>query len=68
MARKTKTIDERMSVIDEKIAKKQAEIAVLETQKHKMLHPLSMRDVMSKAKEAGMSAHDVAEKLGINID
>ena len=43
-----KTAEERIAAIDEKIAKKQAEIDVLEAQKQKLLHPVTMRSVMSK--------------------
>ena len=62
-----KTAEERIAAIDEKIAKKQAEIDVLEAQKQKLLHPVSMRTVMTKVKEAGLSPEEVAEKLGIEI-
>lgn len=62
-----KNVEERVAVIDEKIAKKQAEIAALEAQKQKLLHPISMRAVMAKAKEAGMSAEEVAAKLGLEV-
>lgn len=62
-----KTVEERIAIIDEKIAKKQAEIDALETQKQKLLHPVTMRAVMTKAKEAGMSAEEIAAKLGLEI-
>ena len=62
-----KTVEERIKIIDEKIAKKQAEIAELEAQKQKLLHPVNMRTVMAKAKEAGLSPEEIAEKLGIEI-
>ena len=55
-------------MIEEKIAKKQAEIQALEAQKQKLLHPISMRAVLTKAKEAGFSPEEVAEKLGIDMD
>ena len=63
-----KTREERIELIDQKIAKKQAEIEALEAQKQKLLHPISMRAVLTKAKEAGLSPEEVAEKLGIEID
>ena len=62
-----KTVEERIAAIDEKNAKKQAEITDLEAQKQKLLHPVSMRTVMTKVKEAGLSPEVVAEKLGIEI-
>ena len=66
MAAKTK--EERITLIDQKIAKKKDEIAALETQKQKLLHPVTMRAVLTKAKEAGLSPEEVAEKLGIDMD
>ena len=66
MAAKTK--EERIALIDQKIAKKKEEIASLETQKQKLLHPVTMRSVIAKAKEAGLSPEDVAEKLGLVMD
>lgn len=62
-----KSIEERIKLIDEKIARKQTEITELEAQKQKLLHPVTMRTVMSKAKEAGLSPETIAEKLGIEI-
>ena len=66
MAAKTK--EERITLIDQKIAKKKDEIAALEAQKQKLLHPVTMRAVLTKAKEAGLSPEEVAEKLGIDMD
>ena len=58
---------DRIALIDEKIAKKKEELAVLEAKREELLHPVSMRAVLTKAKEAGMTAREVAEKLGIEI-
>lgn len=66
MAARTK--EERIALIDQKIARKKEEIASLEAQKQKLLHPISMRSVLTKAKEAGLSAEEVAEKLGLDMD
>uniref|UniRef100_UPI00262AE172 hypothetical protein n=1 Tax=uncultured Dysosmobacter sp. TaxID=2591384 RepID=UPI00262AE172 len=55
------------SNIEGKIAKKQAEIAELEAQKQSLLHPVTMKAVMAKAKEAGLSPKEIAEKLGIEL-
>lgn len=66
MAAKTK--EERIALIDQKIEKKKAEIASLEAQREKILNPISMRAVLTKAKEAGLSPEEVAEKLGIDIE
>ena len=62
-----KTTNERIALIDEKIAKKRAEIESLESQKNKLLHPVNMKTVMAKAKEAGLTPEEVAEKLGLDI-
>lgn len=62
-----KNVEERIALIDQKIAKKKAEIEVLEASKQKLLHPINMRTVMNAAKEAGMTAEEIAEKLGIKI-
>lgn len=62
-----KNVEERITLIDQKIAKKKAEIEALEASKQKLLHPINMRTVMNAAKEAGMTAEEIAEKLGIKI-
>ncbi len=62
-----RTIEDRIAMIDAKIEKKQGEIAALEAQKYKLQHPVSMRAVMAKAKESGMTAEQIAEKLGIEL-
>lgn len=62
-----RTVEERIALIDQKIAKKQSEIEALEVQKQKLLHPVTMKSVMAKAKEAGMSAEDIAAKLGLDV-
>ena len=62
-----KTVEERIKLIDEKIAKKQSEVDVLEAQKQKLLHPVTMRAVIAKAKESGFSPEEIAEKLGLEV-
>ena len=59
-----RTAEERIALIDAKIAKKKEEIKALEAQKQKILHPVTMRSVMEKAKAAGLTAEEIAEKLG----
>lgn len=54
--------------LSKKIEKKKSELAALEAQKEKLLHPVNMRTVMAKAKELGMTAEEVAEKLGIDVE
>lgn len=68
MARTRRSAEERAAVIDEKITKKKAELAKLEAQKQKILHPVTMKAVISKARQAGLSAEEVAEKLGIELE
>ena len=62
-----KTVEERIALIDQKIEKKKLEIENLEAAKQKLLHPVNMKTVMAAAKEAGMSAEDIAKKLGLDI-
>ena len=62
-----KTVEERVALLDQKIEKKKAEIDALEAQKQKLLHPVSIKTVMAKAKEAGLTPEQIAEKLGIEI-
>ena len=62
-----KTVEERVALLDQKIEKKKAEIDALEAQKQKLLHPVSIKTVMAKAKEAGLTPEEIAEKLGIVV-
>lgn len=62
-----RTTEERIAIIEEKVAKKQAEIASLEAQKQKLLHPINMRTVLAKAKEVGFTPEQIAEKLGLDV-
>ena len=61
------TVEERVAILDAKIAKKQEEINNLEAQRQKLLHPINMKTVMAKAKESGMTPEEIAEKLGLEI-
>ena len=65
MARKT--VEERIAAIDAKIENRKAEIEALEAQKQKLLHPVNMKTVMAKAKEAGLTPEEIAEKLGLEV-
>ena len=62
-----RSTEERIALIDAKISKKQDEIKALEAQKQKLLHLVTMRSVMEKAKAAGLSAEEIAEKLGLEM-
>ena len=68
MARNVRSKEERLAALEQKIEKKKAELATLEAQKEKLLHPVNMRTVMAKAKELGLTADEIAEKLGIELD
>ncbi len=67
MARIVRTVDERVAQIDQKIMKKKAELDALEAQKQKLLHPVNMKTVMAKAKEAGLTPEEIAKKLGLEV-
>ena len=54
-------------MIDQKIQKKRDEIAALEAQQQRLLHPVNMKTVMAKAKEAGLTPEEIAEKLGLEL-
>lgn len=62
-----RTVEERIAIIDEKISKKKADIKVLEAQKQKLLHSVTMKTVMEKAKASGLSPEEIAEKLGLEM-
>ena len=66
-ARTVKSVEEKVAVIDQKIAKKQEEINALEAQKQKLLHQVNMKTVMAKAKEIGLTPEEIAEKLGLEV-
>jgi len=67
MARTRRSVDERVAELDVKIQKKQAEIAKLEDQKNSLLHPVSMKAVITRAKEAGLTPAAMAKKLGLEL-
>ena len=62
-----KNVEERIVTIDAKIAKKKEEIKNLEAQKKKLQSPINYRSVVTKAKESGMTAEEIAEKLGLKM-
>ena len=62
-----RTVEERIAIIDEKISKQKADIEALEAQKQKLLHPVTMKTVMEKAKASGLSPEEIAEKLGLEM-
>ena len=62
-----KTTEARIATINAKIEKKQAEIVALEAQKHKLEHPITLKSVMAKAKNSGMTLEEIAETLGLEV-
>lgn len=68
MARTVRTLEERIAVLNEKISKKKTEIAKLESQKYALEHPVSIKDIVMKAKQSGLSPSEIAQKLGIDIE
>ncbi len=62
-----KSVEERVAILDEKIAKKRAELNALEEKRERLLHPVSMRTVLQMAKSAGMTPLEVAERLGLEV-
>ena len=67
MPGRRRTVEERVALIEEKINKKTAEIEALESQKQKLLHPVTMKSVMAQAKQAGLTPEEIAEMLGLEI-
>ncbi|WP_312942476.1 hypothetical protein [Oscillibacter sp.] len=68
MARTVRTMEERITILDEKISKKKTEIAKLESQKYALSHPVSIKDIVMKAKQSGMTPNEIAQRLGIEIE
>lgn len=68
MQKPKKTTEERVAEIDAKISKKKGELAVLESQKDELLRPVNWRTVMAKAKELGLSAKEVADMIGLDVE
>lgn len=67
MAGVKRSKEERILIIDGKIAKKKAEIEKLEAQKNAILHPVTMKTLMMKMKEAGISPEEAAAKLELDL-
>ncbi len=65
MARRS--VEERIAILEEKLEKKRAELEALEAKRERLLHPVSMRTVLSAAKAAGMTPLEVAEQLGLEV-
>ncbi|MEM5767770.1 MAG: hypothetical protein AAGU23_05525 [Bacillota bacterium] len=68
MARNVRTKEERIADLDAKIAKKREELEKLEAQKRRIEHPVSVKSIIAKAKETGLTPEQIAERLGIEIE
>ena len=67
--------EERIAEIDKKIAGHKEAIKKLEAKKHTILNPkpraskaAGLKALISKAKEAGVTNEEIAEKLGISLN
>jgi hypothetical protein len=67
-----RTPEERVEEINGKIQKHQEAVRVLEKKKHDILHPPKRkteaqlsRELLLKARKAGLSSRDIARKLGL---
>ena len=63
-----RTAEERIALINAKIAKKKEEIKVLEAQKQKLLHPVTMRSVMEKQKQPASPRIRSRRSWGLRCD
>lgn len=62
-----KSIEERIQLIDIKIAKKEAELDALKKKREELMHPVKMSDIVKKLREQGITAQEVAEKFNIEL-
>lgn len=71
--RKIRSKEERIAEVEAKIKKHEADIKKLKEKKEKILNPAprkgrtGMKTIIDKAKEQGMSAEEIAQKLGIEL-
>ena len=71
-----RSIEERAAELDKKILAHREAIKALEEKKADLFRPKKRRrteaeiskELLSKAKKAGMSSKEIAEKLGLSID
>ena len=71
-----RSVEERAAELDKKILAHREAIKVLEEKKADLFRPKKRRrteaeiskELLSKAKKAGMSSKEIAEKLGLSID
>lgn len=70
-----RSADERAAEIDAKIQKHKEAIKLLEEKKAELFRPRKRRteaeitkELMTKAKKAGLSTREIAEKLGLELE
>lgn len=71
-----RSVEERAAELDKKIAAHKEAIKLLEEKKAELFRPKKRRrsdaeiakDILAKAKKAGMSSKDIAEKLGLELE
>ncbi len=71
-----RSVEERAAELDKKILAHREAIKALEEKKADLFRPKKRRrteaeiskELLSKAKKAGMSSKEIAEKLGLSID
>ena len=69
-----KSKEERIAILDSKIAAHKANIEMLEARKSAILNPTprkrkaTLKNIMALAKEKGMSEEEIASKLGLQLD
>lgn len=70
-----RSVEERVADIDSAIKFHEEKIKALQAKKEKILHPpqrkskaAGMKALIAKAKEAGLTNEEIAEKLGINLN
>lgn len=71
-----RSVEERAAELDKKIAAHKETIKALEEKKAELFRPKKRRrsdaeiakDILSKAKKAGMSSREIAEKLGLELE
>lgn len=71
-----RTVEERAAELDKKIAAHKETIKMLEEKKAELFRPKKRRrteaeiskELISKAKKAGMSSKEIAERLGIPLE
>lgn len=66
--RTTRSLEERVAEIDQKINFHKEKIAMLEEKKKNLLTPkISATQIIAAAKQKGMSIDDIIKRLGVDV-